>query len=159
MKFNPPPANANGGYTIIWLNFNFIFIVFHLPKTLEKSRRRAGGHDLCGRCSLWKCQLQGIPSIAGSDLSSAPVTLMPFGKRVFTSAVEGEFKQSCVIFAFYFMSFAATIPDGCRSFVAFFIMCIIWIVFMGFYLARSLCTWLLLSSHFFMKSAILLQKY
>ena len=69
--------------------------------------------------------LQGIPSIAGSDLSSAPVTWMPFGKRVFTSAVEGEFKQSCVIFAFYFMSFAATIPDGCRSFVAFFIMCII----------------------------------
>ena len=47
------------------------------------------------------------------------------------------------------MSFAATIPDGCRSFVVFFIMCIIWIVFMGFYLARSLCTWLLLSSHFF----------
>ena len=64
--------------------------------------------------------LQGIPSIAGSDLSSAPVTWMPFGKRVFTSAVEGEFKQSCVIFAFYFMSFAATIPDGCRSLVVFF---------------------------------------
>ena len=69
--------------------------------------------------------LQGIPSIAGSDLSSAPVTWMPFGKRVFTSAVEDEFKQSCVIFAFYFMSFATTIPDGCRSFVGFFIMCII----------------------------------
>ena len=47
------------------------------------------------------------------------------------------------------MSFAATIPDGCRSLVFFFIMCIIWIVFMGFYWARSLCTWLLLSSHFF----------
>ena len=74
---------------------------------------------------------------------------MPFGKHLLTSAVESEFKQSCVIFAFYFMSFAATIHDGCRSFVAFFIMCIIWIVFMGFYLARSLCTWLLLSSHFF----------
>ena len=69
--------------------------------------------------------IQGIPSIAGSDLSSAPVTWMPFGKRVLTSAVEGEFKQSCVIFAFYFMSFAATIPDGCRSLVVFFIMCII----------------------------------
>ena len=38
------------------------------------------------------------------------------------------------------MSFAATIHNGCRSFVAFFIMCIIWIVFMVFYLARSLCT-------------------
>ena len=68
---------------------------------------------------------QSIPSIAGSDLSSAPVTWMPFGKRLLTSAEEGEFKQSCVIFAFYFMSFAATILDSCRSFVAFFIMCII----------------------------------
>ena len=48
--------------------------------------------------------LQGIPSIAGSDLSSAPVTWMPFGKCVLTSAVEGEFKQSCVIFAFDFIA-------------------------------------------------------
>ena len=68
---------------------------------------------------------QGIPSIPGSDLSSAPVTWMPFGKCLLTSAVEGEFKQSCVIFAFYFMSFAATKHDGCGSLVAFFIMCII----------------------------------
>ncbi len=41
-----------------------------------------------------------IPSIPGSDLPSAPVTWMPFGKRLLTSAIEGEFKQSCVIFLY-----------------------------------------------------------
>lgn len=39
-----------------------------------------------------------IPSIPRSDLPSAPVTWMPFGKRLLTSAIEGEFKQSYVIF-------------------------------------------------------------
>ena len=48
-----------------------------------------------------------------------PITWMPFGKRLLTSAVEGEFKQSCVIFSFYFMSSAATIHDGCGSLVHF----------------------------------------
>ena len=75
--------------------------------------------------------LQGIPSIAGSDLSSAPVTWMPFGKRLLTSAVEGEFKQSCVIFAFYFMSFAATVLDSCDCFVIFFMLCIILSIYMS----------------------------
>lgn len=60
-----------------------------------------------------------IPSTLGSESLSAPITWMPFGKRLLTSAVEGEFKQSCVIFSFYFMSSAATIHDGCGSLVHF----------------------------------------
>ncbi len=36
MRFSPPPANTYGGYTLIWLIFDFIFIVPHLPKTLEE---------------------------------------------------------------------------------------------------------------------------
>ena len=44
---------------------------------------------------------------------------MPFGKRLLTSAVEGESKQSCVIFSFYFMPLAATKHDGCGSLVFF----------------------------------------
>ena len=81
--------------------------------------------------------LQDIPSIAGSDLSSAPVTWMPVGKRVLASAVEGEFKQSCVIFSFYFMSLAATIYDGCGSLVNLLLSCITLIVFMSAWHAAS----------------------
>ena len=36
MSFSPPPANASGGYTLIWLNSKFIFIVHHLPKIQEE---------------------------------------------------------------------------------------------------------------------------
>ena len=53
-----------------------------------------------------------IPSTLGSERFSAPITCMPFGKRRLASAVEGESKQSCVIFAFYFMSVAAAVHDG-----------------------------------------------
>ena len=56
---------------------------------------------------------------------------MPFGKHLLTSAVEGESKQSCVIFSFYFMSLAATVNDGCGSLVFFFMLCIILIIFMS----------------------------
>ena len=56
---------------------------------------------------------------------------MPFGKRLLTSAVERESKQSCVIFSFYFMSLAATVNDGCGSLVFFFMLCIILIIFMS----------------------------
>lgn len=41
---------------------------------------------------------------------------MPFGKRLLSLAVEGEFKQSCVIFSFYFMSVVATKLDVSKSF-------------------------------------------
>ena len=33
---SPPSAQANGDYTLIWLNIKFIFIVLHLPKTQEE---------------------------------------------------------------------------------------------------------------------------
>ena len=36
IRFSPLPANASRGYTIIWLNFNFFFIILHLPKTQEE---------------------------------------------------------------------------------------------------------------------------
>ena len=36
MSFSPPPANASGGYTLIWLNSKFIVIVLHLPKIQEE---------------------------------------------------------------------------------------------------------------------------
>ncbi len=57
--------------------------------------------------------------------------LMPFGKRLLTSAVEGEFKQSCVIFPFYFMSLAATAHDGCESLAVPFLLCITLIVYIS----------------------------
>ena len=56
---------------------------------------------------------------------------MPFGKRLLTSAVERESKQSCVIFSFYFMSLAATVNDGCGSLVFFFMLCIILIIYIS----------------------------
>lgn len=42
---------------------------------------------------------------------------MPFGKRWLTLAVEGESKQSCVIFAVYFMSLHITIGGDSKSIV------------------------------------------
>ena len=36
MSFSPPPANTSGGYTLIWLDSKFIFIVLHLPKIQEE---------------------------------------------------------------------------------------------------------------------------
>ena len=42
---------------------------------------------------------------------------MPFGKRWLTLAVEGESKQSCVIFAVYFMSLHIAIGGDSKSIV------------------------------------------
>lgn len=42
---------------------------------------------------------------------------MPFGKRWLTLAVEGESKQSCVIFAVYFMSLHIVIGGDSKSIV------------------------------------------
>ncbi len=57
---------------------------------------------------------------------------MPFGKRLLTSAVKGESKQSCVIFPFYFMSsLAATVHNGCESLFGPFFMRITLIVYIS----------------------------
>ena len=83
-------------------------------------------------------------------MSSVPVTLMPFGKRLLTSAVEGESKQSCVIFPFYFMSLAATTHDSCGSLANTIILCIILIVlYMNIrYYCLCTCIFIVDSSYF-----------
>ena len=47
-----------------------------------------------GLLSFLSVYVWDIPSTLGSESLSAPITWMPFGKRLLTSAVEGEFKQS-----------------------------------------------------------------
>ena len=59
----------------------------------------------------------GIVSTLGADSLSAPIMWMPFGKRWLTLAVEGESKQSCVIFAVYFMSLHIAIGGDSKSIV------------------------------------------
>ena len=59
----------------------------------------------------------GIVSTLGADGLSAPIMWMPFGKRWLTLAVEGESKQSCVIFAVYFMSLHIAIGGDSKSIV------------------------------------------
>ena len=58
-----------------------------------------------------------------------------------------------------YMSFAATIHDGCGSFVAFFIMCIIRIVYGFLSGTQPMHMTFTFVTLFFMKSLILLQKY
>ena len=71
------------------------------------------------------CSLEDIHSTLGADGLSAPITCMPFGRHLPALAVEGESKQSCVIFSFYFMSVASTADGGRNNLVNLYLTSII----------------------------------
>ena len=62
-NFSPPPTNASGGYTLIWLNLKFIFIVPHLPRTQEEEYNTFQHHLLA-----FQDNLQYIPIYFRKDL-------------------------------------------------------------------------------------------